>query len=53
MRSPSPKVKDLEDRALNDSDDDLPDVSNMFDERPRKRHKKSAIDDVGPLFLLL
>ena len=52
MRSPSPTVKTLEDRALDDSDDDLPDVSNMFDERPRKRHKKSAVDDVGPWFYL-
>jgi hypothetical protein len=52
IRSPSPKPKALEDRGLDDSDDELPDVSNMFDERPRKRRKKAAGDDVGRFFLL-
>jgi hypothetical protein len=47
MRSSSPKLNALEACALDDSDDDLPDVSNMFDERPRKRHKKSAVHDVS------
>jgi hypothetical protein len=50
MRSPSPKPKTLEDRGLDDSDDELPDVSNMFDERPRKRYKKTAVDDVSLFF---
>lgn len=51
MRSPSPKPMALEDRAANDSDDDLPDVSCMFDERPHKR-MRSTMDDVSPFFCL-
>jgi hypothetical protein len=52
MRSPSPKPMALEDRAADDSDDDLPDVTRMFDERPQKRRKRSTMDDVSPLFCL-
>ncbi|KAG6887923.1 hypothetical protein C0992_010201 [Termitomyces sp. T32_za158] len=44
-RSPSPKAS-LDDSGLDDSDDDLPDVSTILDRRPAKRQKKShAIDD--------
>jgi hypothetical protein len=45
MGSPS-----FDDRVLDDSDDDLPDVSSMFEERPWKRQKKSEArndDDVS------
>jgi len=48
-RSPSP-LKSFEDFLMSDSDDDLPDVANMFEDRPKKRqkkHMKSAPDDVS------
>ncbi|KAG6902647.1 hypothetical protein C0995_013772 [Termitomyces sp. Mi166 len=53
IRSPFPKAS-FEDRGLDDSDDDLPDVSTILDERPIKRQKKSQIvesddDDVTDL----
>ncbi|KAF9468325.1 SNF2 family DNA-dependent ATPase [Collybia nuda] len=38
MHSPS-----FDDKSLDDSDDDLPDVSNMLEERPSKRQKKVRI----------
>ncbi|KAG6836974.1 hypothetical protein H0H93_016927 [Arthromyces matolae] len=41
----SSPAKSFEDRALDDSDDDLPDVSTMLDERPSKRPKKSNVID--------
>ncbi|KAG5651444.1 hypothetical protein H0H81_008625 [Sphagnurus paluster] len=50
MRSPTPE-KTFEERGLDDSDDDLPDVSSLMDIRPAKRQKKglriedSDIDD--------
>lgn len=49
LRSPSP-LKSFEDFMISDSDDDLPDVASMFEDRPKKRQKKnmkSAPDDVG------
>ncbi|KAF5376123.1 hypothetical protein D9615_007674 [Tricholomella constricta] len=46
MRSLSPEEKSFEHCGLDDSDDDLPDVSTMLDARPAKRQKKSQrIDD--------
>ncbi|GLB44215.1 putative SNF2 family N-terminal domain [Lyophyllum shimeji] len=44
MRSPSPE-KTFEERGLDDSDDDLPDVSSLLDQRPAKRQKKKQILD--------
>ena len=47
--SPSP-FQSFEDFLMSDSDDDLPDVANMFEDRPKKRQKinmKSAPDDVS------
>ncbi|TFK37535.1 SNF2 family DNA-dependent ATPase [Crucibulum laeve] len=47
MRSPLPSpVKSLEERGLDDSDDDLPDVSAIFEERPKKRQRKNSPDDL-------
>ncbi|KAG5644269.1 hypothetical protein DXG03_008754 [Asterophora parasitica] len=44
MRSPSPE-KSFEDRGVDDSDDDFPDVSSLLDTRPVKRQKRhSRID---------
>jgi hypothetical protein len=58
QRSPSP-LKSFEDFLMSESDDDLPDVANMFEDRPKKRQKKnmkSAPDDVSafpvPIYLL-
>ncbi|KAG5722781.1 putative SWI/SNF-related matrix-associated actin-dependent regulator of chromatin subfamily A member 3-like 2, partial [Termitomyces sp. T112] len=42
IRSPS-STASFEDRGLDDSDDDLPDVSTIFDKRPAKRQKKSQV----------
>ncbi|RDB23958.1 putative ATP-dependent helicase C23E6.02 [Hypsizygus marmoreus] len=45
MRSPSPE-RSFEERGLDDSDDDLPDVSSMLEERPVKKQRKNMrIDD--------
>ncbi|KAF8890769.1 SNF2 family N-terminal domain-containing protein [Infundibulicybe gibba] len=44
VRSPSPE-KSWEERAMDSDDDDLPDVSEMFDRRSAKRQKKSLVDD--------
>ncbi|KAG6840497.1 hypothetical protein C0991_006327 [Blastosporella zonata] len=47
MRSPTPE-KTFEDRGLDDSDDDFPDVSTILDKRPAKRQKKSkGVDSDG------
>lgn len=49
MRSPS-----FDDKLLDDSDDDLPDVSSMLEERPSKRQKvKSSQDNDVSTHLLL
>ncbi|KAG6810754.1 hypothetical protein H0H92_010463 [Tricholoma furcatifolium] len=44
IRSPTPE-KTFEDRGVDDSDDDLPDVSFMMDTRPAKRQKPNRVVD--------
>ncbi|KAF8064022.1 SNF2 family DNA-dependent ATPase [Lyophyllum atratum] len=44
MRSPSPE-KTFEERGLDDSDDDLPDISTLLEKRPAKRQKRNQVLD--------
>ena len=45
-RSPTPE-KTFDERGLDDSDDDLPDVSTMLDVRPKKRARVESDEDEG------